>query len=194
MADANLTNVVQTTSDDLTITSAPSQSKAIFRGRPAAIEAVGRALEMDLVHTTHRYLEKGSLRALWLGPDEWLFKSATDPEAVFRALSAACADRPHAIVDLSSSYMTLRVSGRHCALLINHGCPLDLSQQSFDVGRCTRTLLGKSEIILSRVDTTTFEIDVARSFAAYAEQFLVDAVVSIQAHPTLRRESGYSNV
>jgi sarcosine oxidase subunit gamma len=42
--------------------------------------------------------------------------------------------------------------------------------------RPTRTLLGKAEIILSKCDDApTFEIECARSFAAYVRDFLHDA-------------------
>jgi sarcosine oxidase subunit gamma len=71
--------------------------------------------------------------------------------------------------------MTLRVSGEYSEFLINHGCPLDLSLKAFSVGKCTRTLLGKTGIIISRVEQRTFEIDVIRSFAAYAARFLQEA-------------------
>jgi sarcosine oxidase subunit gamma len=40
---------------------------------------------------------------------------------------------------------------------------------------CTRTLLGKAEIALAKIAADSFRIEVARSFAAYAWEFLVEA-------------------
>jgi sarcosine oxidase subunit gamma len=50
-----------------------------------------------------------------------------------------------------------------------------LSLQAFPAGMCTRTLLGKATILLSRPDDETFHIDVWRSFAPYAWKLLDEA-------------------
>jgi len=52
----------------------------------------------------------------------------------------------------------------------------------FPTGAATRTLLGKAEIVLSRWDDVpTFEIECARSFAAYVRDFLQDAARQYRA-------------
>lgn len=50
-----------------------------------------------------------------------------------------------------------------------------LSREPFPVGSCTRTLVGKASVTLSRVDIETFHIDVRRSFVPYAWQFIDEA-------------------
>lgn len=157
------------------IVCAPSEAKIAIRGRPAAAEAIGGALGMGLPNATGAFAEQGEERVLCLGPDEWLLKSPTESTALMRRLEAACVNVPHAMVDVSSTYETLQVSGPASALLINHGCPLDLSLTAFSVGKCTRTLLSKCAIILSRTDHQSFELDVARSFVSYAHRFLLEA-------------------
>jgi len=68
------------------------------------------------------------------------------------------------------------MSGPRAADVINSGCALDLASPVFPAGAATRTLLGKAEIILSKCDDApTFEIECARSFAAYVRDFLLDA-------------------
>jgi sarcosine oxidase subunit gamma len=154
---------------------APSSAKLVLRGRPAALDAMGRALGLHIDGISGQYVERGEHRALWLGPDEWLLKSSKPADHLADTLEGASAGLPHAIVDVSSTYTTLHVAGEGSEFLINHGCPLNLSLEAFDIGRCTRSLLAKTGIILSRVERKTFEIDVIRSFSAYAARFLQQA-------------------
>jgi sarcosine oxidase subunit gamma len=160
---------------------APSKAKLVLRGHPAALESVGRALALNLVGQSGSYVEHESDRALWLGPDEWLLKSSEDSDVLINRIERECAGLRYALVDVSSTYMTVHVSGQPSAFLLNHGCPLDLSAKAFGVGRCTRTLLGKSEIILSRLGKSRFEMDVLRSFTPYALQFLRQASAGLGA-------------
>lgn len=50
---------------------------------------------------------------------------------------------------------------------------------AFPVGMCTRTLLGKAEIVLWRTAPEVFRIEVWRSFAAYLSAFLEEAARGI---------------
>ena len=111
-------------------------------------------------------------RALWIGPDEWLIidESGTD-------LMSACngASGTYSAVDVSNRNTAIIVSGSAAEATISAGCPQDLSLQAFPKGACSRTLLGKSEIILLREDEHVFRVEVWRSFSAYAFAFLADA-------------------
>jgi sarcosine oxidase subunit gamma len=108
----------------------------------------------------------GERAALWLGPDEWLLIAPED-DSFTNELSAALFGIPHALVDVSHRTAAMLVNGPYAALLINHGCPLDLSAAAFPVGMCTRTVFEKAEVILWRIETQTFRIEVERSFAPY---------------------------
>ncbi len=69
--------------------------------------------------------------------------------------------------------------------MINSGCPLDLSPLACAAGFATRTLLGKAEVILAKTDDLpTFEVECARSFAAYVQDFLLEAAREFRAHDT----------
>ena len=69
-------------------------------------------------------------------------------------------------------------SGPCAADLLNAGCPQDLSLAAFPVGACSRTILGKVEIVLLRTAETTFRVEVWRSFSDYAFAFLAQAARS----------------
>jgi heterotetrameric sarcosine oxidase gamma subunit len=96
---------------------------------------------------------------LRLGPDEWLL---IDPAGAAPDLLP-----PHA-VDVSHRTAGIELAGPYARETLNAFVALDLADAAFPVGMCTRTLLGKAEIILWRTGADTYRVEVARSFAAYA--------------------------
>ena len=94
---------------------------------------------------------KGSRTALWLGPDEWLVidDGAKDPLEACAGVEAL-----HSAVGISHRNVAISVSGPGAANTINAGCPQDLSLAAFPVGACSRTILGKVEIVLLRTAKT----------------------------------------
>ena len=67
------------------------------------------------------------------------------------------------------------MSGPAAEATVSSGCPQDLSLDAFPVGACSRTLLGKTEIVLLREAEDVFRIECWRSFAPYAFAFLAEA-------------------
>jgi sarcosine oxidase subunit gamma len=181
MAEGHRKTLHCSTGDEIIICCAPSKAKLVLRAHPSALELIGRTLAMNFVGVSGHYVEREDDRALWLGPDEWLLKSSNEPAGLINTLERDCAGLRYAVVDVSSMYMTVHVCGQRSAFLINHGCPLDLSAEAFENGRCTRTVLGKSEIILSRLGERAFEIDVLRSFTPYVVHFLREASIGLNA-------------
>jgi heterotetrameric sarcosine oxidase gamma subunit len=113
--------------------------------------------------------------ALWLGPDEWLVLAPdTETELAERATRAA-GGAPCSIVDVSHRAASIEIAGPRAAWCLNAFCPLDLDLSAFPVGMCTRTLLGKAEIVLWRLGAETFHLEVMRSFAPYVWQCLEEA-------------------
>ena len=92
--------------------------------------------------------------ALWLGPDEYLVIGGEPPAIV-----------AHSIVDVSHGTVAFRMTGQRAAWCLNAFCALDLD--AMPVQGCTRTLLGKAEIVLWRIGTSEFHIETARSYASY---------------------------
>lgn len=141
----------------------------VFRGRHKAIDAAGGAYGVALPRLACRAALAGSHAALWLGPDEWLLlMPESEAENCAALLTQALAGLPHSLVDISHRQVGLEVAGPEAATVLNAGCPLDLDRAVFPVGMCTRTLLGKAEIVLWRVAEERFRLEVSQSFAAYA--------------------------
>jgi sarcosine oxidase, subunit gamma len=154
----------------------PPAARFVLRGAPAVMAAAGTALGLNISDIACRSASAGVRSALWLGPDEQLLLAPiADGEVIARQLGTSLAALPHSLVDVSHRQIALEVSGSRAQNLLNAGCPLDLHLDSFPVGACTRTVLGKCEIVLWRTRAATFHVEVWRSFADYASRFLAEA-------------------
>lgn len=154
----------------------PPMARFILRARPAAMEAAVPALGFRLPVVSCRSASSGARAALWLGPDEWLLLAPEPDGAEWRdALEAAMGDQPHSLVDVSHRQSSLILSGAEAIAVLNAGCPLDFDMATFPVGMCTRTVLGKSEVVIWRTEAERFHLEAWRSFLPYLWAFLVEA-------------------
>ena len=134
---------------------------------PTALEA---ALGVVMPREACRASVHGDRAALWLGPDEVLFIA---PDGLASALMTATEGQ--SVVDISHRNVGIEVSGPFAVLALNAFCALDLSEATFPIGMCTRTLLGKAEVVLWRTGTETFRVEVWRSVAPYVWRCLEEA-------------------
>jgi sarcosine oxidase, subunit gamma len=111
-----------------------------------------------------------------LGPDEWLiFGSEPDEAAILRDATRMQGDAVFALTEISHRNVGIIVSGPHACEALNGGCPLDLDDQAFPAGSATRTLFGKTEVILLRpTDERLYWIECWRSFAPYVHALLIE--------------------
>ncbi|MBV8457160.1 MAG: hypothetical protein JO122_11165, partial [Acetobacteraceae bacterium] len=81
--------------------------------------------------------------ALWLGPDEWLLLAEAGAGAALWARTGeAAAGRAYGLVDVSHREVAMQITGQDAADVLNGGVPLDLSDEAFPEGMCTRTVCG----------------------------------------------------
>lgn len=162
------------------VQSLPPATRYILRGSPAVRAAAEQALTLQLPASACRAVPDGERAALWLGPDEWLLIA---PDGVSASLAAALSEAlqalPYSLVDVSHRQIALVLNGPQAEMLLAAGCPLDLDTRAFPVNMCTRTVLGKAEVVLWRTATQRFRIEVWRSFAAYVSAFLAEAELGI---------------
>lgn len=155
------------------LTTSPILSRFVFRGRPAAIAAAGPAFGVALPDTC-RAASAGLRSALWLGPDEWLLLAPLDERAAIEsAFATGLSEQAYSLVDVGERQIAFILEGPHATLLLNAGCPLDFD--TVPVGFCSRTMLGKAEIVLWRTAPDSFHIEVWRSFASYVSLLLTEA-------------------
>jgi sarcosine oxidase, subunit gamma len=144
-----------------------------LRAPETSVAALNKALGFTLPQKPKTSAAKGDVHALWIGPDEW-FIIAPEPSDLVAKIAKVSAF--HSAVDVSHRNAALIVSGAGAADILNAGCPQDLSFIVFPVGACSRTLMGKTEVILYRLGVDQFRVEVWRSFATYALDFIEDVI------------------
>ncbi len=170
------TDARQKTGNDGWLRTLPPAARFILQGGQAARTAAGAAFGVALPEDSCRASSSGERAALWLGPDEHLLLApADDAQIVSAGLGAALAGIAHSLVDVSQRQLALQVSGPNAGAILNTGCPLDLDPAAFPTGMCTRTLFGKSDIIIWRTGADEFRLEVWRSFADYVRELLQEA-------------------
>ncbi|GEO86032.1 MULTISPECIES: sarcosine oxidase subunit gamma [Alphaproteobacteria] len=151
---------------------AEAATRVSLRARPEDVAALSKALGLNLpVKPKGTTAAKGRL-AFWLGPDEWLL---IDDKGGDLMADCAASGALHSATDVSHRNAAIVVSGPVAANAINAGCPLNLSLRTFPVGAVARTVFGKIEAVIYRVDEETFRLECWRSFAEYAFGLLNEA-------------------
>ncbi|MBO6718698.1 MAG: sarcosine oxidase subunit gamma [Rhizobiaceae bacterium] len=148
----------------VSVTPGGSASRLSLRAPQKSRAALSRALGLKLPESPRQTAASGPRAALWLGPDEWL---VLDSEGADLAAVLAPVVALHSAVDVSHRNQSILVAGPGAEAALSAGCPLDVSLQAFPVGTATRTLMGKAEIVLWRMEAGTFRVECWRSFADY---------------------------
>lgn len=155
----------------------PALARFSLRLNETALEgaetAAGFTLDLP-INTRSGSAERSSIR---LGPNEWLLTGPySDADVIAGQIDAALSGRFYTLVDVSHRNVGVTVSGRRAAEVLNSGCPLDLAEAAFPTGMATRTLMGKAEIVLMRLDDMpTYQVECWRSFSTYVCDYLVEA-------------------
>ncbi len=154
------------------LTPAEPAARVSLRVGPDEVAALSKSLGVKLpVKPKTSASAKGRL-AFWLGPDEWLL---IDEKGNDLMAECAASGVVHSATDVSHRNTAIVVSGKGAVNALNAGCPQDLSLSVFPVGAVSRTVFGKIEIVLYRVDEETFRVECWRSFAEYAFGLLAEA-------------------
>lgn len=141
------------------------------------VQAVRDATSLALPLRPNSASIEARRQLLWLGPDEWLFKSRdAQGGAVAAALRAVLQGIHGAVVDVGHGNTTLSVQGAGAADLLSRGCPLDLHPRVFPAGALAQSHIAKAAVtVLCRQAGTQFELTVRRSFADYLARWLCAA-------------------
>jgi len=162
--------------NQVSLSPAPNGTRIVLRSRPEAMAEAKKVLGFALPARPKSSVIKGSIHCLWIGPDEWLI--IDDENSALPAKFEKAGNAKLAAIDVSHRNTAILVFGPNAANAINSGCPQDLSIAAFPVGAASRTILGKSEIILYRTGETGFRVECWRSFSDYVWKFLADSAKS----------------
>src|SRR5690349_3071127 len=150
-----------------------------LRGRadaPLLSAALRSTLQIALPEKPNTVAAGPTHLALWLGPDEWLLQSR-EPRtpSIERVLRPLLAGEHAAVIDVSSGYAIVKLSGEIARATLSKGCPLDLHPRVFTQGMCAQSHFFKAPIVLRAAGDDVYELIVRRSFADYALSMLIDA-------------------
>jgi sarcosine oxidase, subunit gamma len=155
----------------------PNLAMVSLRAGPGSevFARLGRRLGADLPRACGRVVSTGVHSALWLGPDEWLVVSQTDPDVLVAELRDALAGEPGSVVDVSANRTTLELSGPASRETLEKGCPVDLRPRAFRPGTAVTTTLGRVPVLLWQTGESTYRVLPRSSFADYVARWLLDA-------------------
>jgi len=119
----------------------------------------------------------GAQNALWLGPDEWLVVTGSDPVALSDQLAAAVGEEPGLVLDVSANRTVLELTGPQARAILEKGCPVDLHPRSFGPGRAVSTTLARVPVLLWQTGDGSYRLLPCSSFAEYVARWLLDAMV-----------------
>lgn len=156
----------------------------IFRASPEDEALHARAasvLGIGLPLRPNTFTQGADIRAIWLGPDEWMLASAVrSARDMEDRLRHALGPGHYSVVDVTSGYTSVTLSGRKAPLVLSRGCPLDLSARAFAMGECAQSVLFKAPVIVCAGGCGIYDLIVRRSFAEYVMLMLLDAYKPIQ--------------
>ncbi len=156
----------------------PPAGRISLRAPKASVAPLSDALGLDLPIKPRTSAAKGGRTALWLGPDEWL---VIDQKGGDLPGDCASVKDLHSAVAVSHRNVAFSIAGPGAEATLNAGCPQDLSLPAFPLGACSRTILGKVEVVLLRTGEDAFRLECWRSFAEYAFDFLTQAAADAGA-------------
>jgi sarcosine oxidase subunit gamma len=118
---------------------------------------------------------KGSMAALWLGPDEWLITGPTDSVVLTAKLQRAFRGKFVTATDVSHAFAVIRLAGPNAGDVLSKGCGLDLHPRVFKPGNVAGTLLARTHVVLHQVEASAYHLYVRRSYADTLWRWLEDA-------------------
>lgn len=158
-------------SSTVRLTPAAPASRISLRAPADSVGGLSHVLGLQLPTRPKTSASANGRHALWLGPDEWLVIDENGAELVGIVASSGVL---HSATDVSHRNTAVIVSGPGAEATLAAGCPQDVSLNAFPVGACSRTLYGKAEVVILRLDEETFRVEVWRSFSDYVFGLLAE--------------------
>lgn len=138
---------------------------------------IGADTGLDLSAPINRATTGTGISALRLGPDEWLLLAEAEADPWLGARIGTVAHGGEvAVIDVTHRTAGFVATGPKIVDVLASGCPLPLDLAAFPIGRATRTVFAKTEVVLWRRAADAFHIEVARSFVPYLAGVLGNAV------------------
>ncbi|WP_338892019.1 sarcosine oxidase subunit gamma [Rhodococcus sovatensis] len=140
--------------------------------------AVAAVIGADLPSTPGTSVNTPSATVIWLGPQEWLVTTRSQPGVELESeLQDAVRRHGGAATDVSAQRTVFRLSGKYARLVLSKGCSLDLHPSVYPEGTAQQTMLALAAVLIVAIDDvgTDYRLLVRSSFARYLAEWLLDA-------------------
>jgi len=137
----------------------------------------GKILDIILPTQPNTYSKNRDIKALWLGPDEWLVVNESE-NYLFPELENKFNNFDIGITDVSENRTIIRIKGEKIYKLLSKFLTLDLDKNLCNESKCAQTLFVKIQTLIVRNNNINEipEIDlfINRSHAEYIYDLIVD--------------------
>jgi len=160
----------------VTITAEPYVAMVDVR-LPADVSGT-ELLGARLPTTPNTWEANDAVRAIWLGPDEWLLTStAHTPDELTGRVRETVRPLGGTVVDVSAQRIGVRLTGRRVRDVLAKGCSIDLHPRSFTRGSAVQSNIAQAGVLLLALSDAgdDFLVLVRSSFAGYLADWLLDA-------------------
>lgn len=165
----------------------PFIRKINLRGNPedkSFIISTGKILDTLLPIETNKYTKKNNIKAIWLGPNEWLIVNENETN-IYDQLLKIFDNKEISVTDVSENRTVLRVSGKRLFTLLSKFLVLDLEKNLSNESSCCQTIFVKVPVLIVRNqnnnDETSVDIYTNRSHANYIYELLVDGTKNLDS-------------
>jgi sarcosine oxidase subunit gamma len=143
-----------------------------LRVRPGDAEAVREALHLPAALSW----QEGDPVACWLGPDQWLLTSDSQPGAdIIDHIDRTLSGQLYAATEMSSGYACFELSGPVARTVLAMGCGIDMHPGAFTPGQCVRTQFANLILLIVCVGNDRFILYADRSQAGYLADWIANA-------------------
>jgi len=119
--------------------------------------------------------EVGEYSIRWISPDEWLvIVPGTEAFNLEKQLRESISGH-YSIVNVSGGQTVLLLSGEDAVNVLKKSTGYDVHDSNFPVGKVVTTTLSKTQAVVRRTGSESWELVVRRTFADYVWLWLQDA-------------------
>ena len=144
---------------------------------PEAIEQAGRLLGVALpVEPNHAIGIE--VRAVWMGPNEWM---VIEPQAAPADLEALPGAAAMLAVEVGDGRYALDVEGPEARDFLSKAVSIDLHPRLFPIGRSAMTLFAQIPVVIDHVAADSFRLWFDVSLRDYVRKWCEEALVEFAA-------------
>ncbi len=119
--------------------------------------------------------QAGDASIRWISPDEWLVIAPGTLAFALEKQLREVIDGHYSIVNASGGQTVITLSGKDAVNVLKKSTGYDVHESSFPVGKVVTSTFAKTQAVIRRTGTESWELVVRRTFADYIWLWLQDA-------------------